>query len=460
MESQLKERIGTMQKEEIPEGYKKTEAGIIPAEWKVEKLSSLFPKIRNGFVGTATPFYVDNGVKYLQGNNIKKGRIISDGLIYVSEEFHAKQKKSKLSLGDIIMVQSGHVGECAVINEEYEDSNCHALIVMTPTKKVDSYYYSYLFNSNYGEKLFYKIKTGNTVEHILASDMNKLKVPVPDFSEQQKIAEILLTWDKAIELKEKLIEQKKKQKKGLIQLLYTGIIRAHEVGKRNREEIKKRIQFVFNGRVPDGYKATKLGIIPTEWRVIHLKDKFERLTRKNNSNNTNVLTISAQQGLISQEEFFNKSVASENLSNYYLLQKGDFAYNKSYSKGFPYGAIKVLEQYESGVVSPLYICFSPNKTNKCPEFYKYYFEFGFLNREIHAIAQEGARNHGLLNISVNDFFNTYIVDMDENEMKQITEIVLTATKEIKLLEQELESLKQQKKGLMQLLLTGKVRVKC
>ena len=87
-------------------------------DWISSPLKKFFPKIRNGFVGIATPYYVANGVKYLQGKNVKDGRIDPTGLIYISEEFHAKKSNSKLAIDDILMVQSGHVGECAVIDKE------------------------------------------------------------------------------------------------------------------------------------------------------------------------------------------------------------------------------------------------------------------------------------------------------------------------------------------------------
>lgn len=210
--------------------------------------------------------------------------------------------------------------------------------------------------------------------------------------------------------------------------------------------------------IPKGYKESVLGIIPDDWSVVRLKDKFDRITTKNKKGVTNVLTISAQQGLINQEEFFNKSVASKDLFNYILLEKGDFAYNKSYSNGYPYGAIKKLKNYDEGVVSSLYICFRPSKNNKSSDFYEQYFEAGMLNHEIHAIAQEGARNHGLLNISIADFFNSFIIDGDENELNKIADILFTWDKAIELKEKLIEQKKQQKKGLMQKLLTGEVRL--
>ena len=224
------------------------------------------------------------------------------------------------------------------------------------------------------------------------------------------------------------------------------------------EVIRSRIEQIRRGEIPEGYKKTKVGIVPEEWEEERFKDNFSRLTRKNTEDNSNVLTISAQFGLINQESFFNKSIASENTTNYFLLRKGEYAYNKSYSNGYPYGALKRLEKYESGIVSPLYICFSATEENKCPEFYIQYFEAGKMNPEIKAIAQEGARNHGLLNISVDDFFNAFIIVPSLPEQEKIAAILQTEDKVIALKEKLLEEKKKQKKYLMQQLLTGEKRL--
>lgn len=224
------------------------------------------------------------------------------------------------------------------------------------------------------------------------------------------------------------------------------------------ETIKHRIEQICRGEVPKGYKKTKVGIVPEEWEEIRFNKKFSRVNRKNTEGNTNVLTISAQYGLINQEEFFNKSVASEDKSTYFLLKKGEYAYNKSYSSGYPFGALKRLERYDSGVVSPLYICFAATSENKCPDFYSQYFEAGKMNSEIQAFAQEGARNHGLLNISVDDFFDSVIVSPSLAEQEKIAEILATQDKVIELKEKLLEEKKNQKKYLMQQLLTGKKRL--
>jgi type I restriction enzyme S subunit len=212
------------------------------------------------------------------------------------------------------------------------------------------------------------------------------------------------------------------------------------------ENTKKQMEMVKRGEIPRG------------WKEVQLKDIAVIIETKNTINNSNVLTISAQYGLISQKDFFKKEIASKNKENYYLLQRNDFAYNKSYSGGYIYGAVKRLKNYDMGIVSPLYICFRVIDKNISLDYLEYYFEYGMADREIRNVAQEGARNHGLLNISTKDFFNIKIVLPTYEEQKIIAEILMTTDKEIILLEKKLELIKQEKKAIMQLLLTGIVRV--
>ena len=138
-----------------------------------------------------------------------------------------------------------------------------------------------------------------------------------------------------------------------------------------------------------------------------MSDFSSRIATKNKDSKCSlVLTIAAQYGLVNQESFFNKSVASENLTGYYLLHKGEFAYNRSYSAGYDWGVVKRLDNYDEGVLSTLYICFKINETIVDSDYLAYYFESSKWHKGLSDIAGEGARNHGLLNVSMTDYFNT------------------------------------------------------
>ena len=162
-----------------------------------------------------------------------------------------------------------------------------------------------------------------------------------------------------------------------------------------------------------------------EWKKIRLDSFTERVMRKNKNNLSKLpLTISAQYGLVDQITFFNKVVASTDMSNYYLLKKGEFAYNKSYSSDYPWGAIKRLDNYEQGALSSLYICFAP-KDNVETDFILQYFESPKWHKGVSEIAVEGARNHGLLNISVQDFFHTHhYMPKDKKEQAKIAKLLM------------------------------------
>lgn len=164
-----------------------------------------------------------------------------------------------------------------------------------------------------------------------------------------------------------------------------------------------------------------LGIV---WKQRKLGDIVTRVIRKNENLESKLpLTISAQFGLIAQDEFFDKRIASKNISHYYLIRKGEFAYNKSTSMDAPWGAIKRLEHYDNGVLSTLYIMFrilDENKVNS--DYIVSYYVTNLWHKGVREVAAEGARNHGLLNIAPVDFFETTLtIPSNENEQKNIGE---------------------------------------
>lgn len=155
-----------------------------------------------------------------------------------------------------------------------------------------------------------------------------------------------------------------------------------------------------------------------EWRRIKFGTISSRITRRNNTLECKLpLTISANEGLISQEKFFKNIVASSNLGNYYLLKRGEFAYNKSYSNGYPFGAIKRLDKYDSGVLSPLYICFGIHDEVDS-DYICFFFETTLWHKDVAERATEGARNHGILNIGTEDFFDIDIMIPESKEEQQ------------------------------------------
>ena len=178
-----------------------------------------------------------------------------------------------------------------------------------------------------------------------------------------------------------------------------------------------------------------------------LSDFSERVTRKNTKNETNLpLTISSKDGLVDQISYFNKMVASKDISSYYLLKEGEYAYNKSYSVGYDFGSIKRLDRYPMGALSTLYICFALKRHNS--DFIRAYFDSLKWYREIYMISAEGARNHGLLNVPTEDFFQTiHYLPQDTREQRKIANFIITLDRRIDAQQSLVKSLKKYKRGL-------------
>ncbi len=183
------------------------------------------------------------------------------------------------------------------------------------------------------------------------------------------------------------------------------------------------------------------------WRAEKLSDFAERITRKNSNNETDLpLTISSKDGLVDQISYFNKTVASKDMSGYYLLRNGEYAYNKSYSVGYDFGSIKRLDRYPMGALSTLYICFALKKHNT--DFIKVYFDSLKWYKEIYMISAEGARNHGLLNVPTDEFFATkHYLPENTTEQRKIADFLIALERRIDAQQSLVDNLKKYKRGL-------------
>ncbi len=184
------------------------------------------------------------------------------------------------------------------------------------------------------------------------------------------------------------------------------------------------------------------------WRAEKLSDFAERVTRKNSNNETDLpLTISSKDGLVDQISYFNKTVASKDMSGYYLLRNGEYAYNKSYSVGYDFGSIKRLDRYPMGALSTLYICFALKKHDT--DFIKVYFDSLKWYKEIYMISAEGARNHGLLNVPTDEFFATkHYLPENTAEQRKIADFLIALDRRIDAQQSLVDALKKYKRGLL------------
>lgn len=406
---------------------------MVPNEWDVRSLADIALVTSGGTPSRAKLEYWQNGtVPWIRTTEVQNCILNPENTQeYISEE-GLKNSSAKLvppSTVLLAMIGQGKTrGQVALLKfEATTNQNCAAIIFNN--EQEPGFYFNYLL-SQYKNIRGMSNSAGQS--NLNGALVKAIKVPVPPLHEQKKIAQILSTWDKAISTTEEILVSSQQQKKALMQQLLTG---------KKRLLDKNGVRFV------------------KEWKLTVLSALFERVTTKNNNQSTNVVTISAQQGLIRQESYFKKKIASETLDGYFLLKQGQFAYNKSYSNGYPMGAIKRLNRYTDGVVTTLYICFKLSEFVKASsDYWEHYFESGLLNKELSKIAHEGGRAHGLLNVKPTDFFSLKALAPSEEEQQKIASVLSVADEEVTILQQKLNALKQEKNALMQQLLTGKRRV--
>ena len=192
--------------------------------WEQRKLISLYKTIRNAFVGTATPYYTNdsiNGYFYLESNNVKNGKINRNNEIYITKDFYQKQEDKLLYKDDIVIVQSGHVGHTAVIPEELDKTAAHALIMLQNKKEnFDSHFINNSFQTPLIRNKIDEITTGNTIKHILASDVKNIVINMPSFKEQKLKSQLFKLLDLNITLHQRKLERLQEVKKGLLQKMF------------------------------------------------------------------------------------------------------------------------------------------------------------------------------------------------------------------------------------------------
>ena len=190
-------------------------------DWEQRKLGDIYGSIGNAFVGTATPYYAEHGHFYLESNNVKDGQINHNAEIFINDEFYEKQKDKWLHTGDMVMVQSGHVGHAAVIPEELDNTAAHALIMFrNPKEEIEPYFLNYEYQTDKAKKQIENITTGNTIKHILASDMQEFVVDIPKYEEQKVIASYFCNLDNLITLHQRQCDELKKMKKYMLQNMF------------------------------------------------------------------------------------------------------------------------------------------------------------------------------------------------------------------------------------------------
>ena len=311
-----------------------------------------------------------------------------------------------------------NIGKNVIVSSLYE--------VFKTSEDVDDRLLWHWFKSPDFQKLIMQLQEGGVRLYFYYDKLCMGEVSLPSLEEQRKIGKLFDTLDNLITLHQRKFEKLTNVKKSMLEKM-----------------------FPQNG---SSYPEIRFKGFTDPWEQRKLGELVDRVVRKNTNNESTLpLTISAQYGLVDQITYFNNRVASRDVSNYYLVLNGEFAYNKSTSDGYPFGAVKRLDLYEKGVLSTLYIVFAPKKEQQIDSDYlTVFFDTDRWHKGVAERAAEGARNHGLLNISAEDFFDIDLsVPKDIVEQKQIGAFIRQLDNLITLHQRELEKLQNIKKSMLE-----------
>jgi type I restriction enzyme S subunit len=408
---------------------------MIPEGWEVKTVGELFNvqlgKMLNKEAAEKFPQY-----QYLGNSNVKWGCFnLSD----LKTMHFSKKDREKFTLksGDIVLCEGGEVGRCAIWRDDMEIYYQKALHRLRGNGGIFPDFFQLYMEKIAGTKLLDNFTTRTSIAHLTREKLVQLPVKLPPLSEQKKIAQILSTWDKAITTTEQLLANSQQQKKALMQQLLTG---------------KKRFGFEDNSFK---FKEVRYGKIPSDWGFPAIKEICEQVSGKNaDQSNYPVLSCSKHEGFVDSLKYFKKKVYSDDTSGYRIIPRGCFGFPSNHIEE---GSIGLQNLYEVGIVSPIYIIFKANQLKINNKYLFAILKTDHYRQIFSASTNASVDRRGSLRWD--DFSSIHVPLPSLEEQNKIVSVLSAADREIEVLQQKLEGLKQEKKALIQQLLTGKRRVK-
>ena len=389
--------------------------------WKENSIKYALDKVID-YRGKAPPKSA-TGVRLITARNVRPGK-----LDLTHEEFIEAEKYSEWmnrgipQEGDILFTTEAPLANVCMFPSEGQFAVGQRIVTLRPNlKRADASFLSQYLMSEHGQKRIKIRSTGSTAMGIKSKELLKVLVPLPPLPEQRRIAAILRTWDEAIEKLDTLRVAKAERLYGILQVLL-GV---------------------------DSKKGHN-------WPVSPLSEVSKRVSRTTDGGDHPVMTISAKSGFLMQSDKFARNMAGRSVERYTMLKQGEFAFNKGNSKTAPYGCIFQLKR-KSALIPFVYYCFALDDDLHFP-FYEHLFAAGALNHQLSRLINSGVRNDGLFNLYADDFFGCDIPVPPLEKQKKIAAAITALKEEISLIDVEITSLKRQKRGLMQKLLTGEWRV--
>lgn len=395
--------------------------------WKRRSLADLL-EFRNGM--NFTQASQGERVKVIGVGDFKDKEVLNDFSETPSITLNGKVNPDDLlENDDLLFVRSNGnkalIGRCVLVSRITEPISFSGFTIRGRVKsdEIDHSFASKLVRSPLFKEHLHRMGGGSSINNLSQDTLSKFCFSLPPLSEQRKIAEILRTWDEAIEKLEALWAAKRDNLTGITQ------------------------QLIGRG-----------GVFHQKWPLKPLSSIAARVPRQNGGGDHPVMTISAKSGFLMQSDKFARDMAGSSVERYTLLEEGEFAYNKGNSLTAPYGCVYRLDR-PAALVPFVYFCFAL-KAGLDHSFYEHLFAAGALNHQLSRLINSGVRNDGLLNLNVEDFFSCRVPVPPLDEQSSIARTLSAAKQELTLLDDEIEALTRQKRGLMQKLLTGEWRVSC
>ena len=387
-------------------------------DWEQRKLNDV-SEVRDGTHDS--PKYQDKGHPFVTSRNVKNGFINYDDVQYISDEdFNEINKRSKVDVNDILMGMIGTIGNMALIRTEPNFAIKNVALIKD-TKQINYLYLYHFLHSSYIEKQLSSGMDGGTQKFISLGNVRNLYIMYPSDVEQVKLGHYFESLDHLITLHQRKCDETKKLKKFMLQKMFP------KNGEKNPE-----IRFAG---FTDAWEQRKLGEIA------------ERVQGNDGRMNLPILTISAANGWMSQEDRFSGNIAGKEQGNYTLLHKGELSYNHGNSKLAKYGTVFSLEAYKEALVPRVYHSFKTTGGNS--NFIEYYFATKLLDKELAKLISSGARMDGLLNIGFKEFMGINLKLPLYSEQVKIAEYLRNLDHLITLHQRKCDKLKLIKKFMLQ-----------
>jgi type I restriction enzyme S subunit len=384
-------------------------------DWEQRKLSEIYDKIRNAFVGTATPYYVNQGHFYLESNNVKYGKLNFNNEVYINDDFYQKQKPNWLHTGDLVVVQSGHVGHSAVIPSELNNTAAHAVIIVAkPKQKIDPYFINDYLQTNIARKQIDNITTGNTIKHILASAMKMFEVSLPSYEEQRPISNLLAQIDDTIAL--------------------------HQ---RKYDNLRQALHWTQQNLLPEpdsSLPKVRVGKFESDWTLQPLSE----IIKKNNERNKGQFPVESTLSIATMRyKPEGNGAVQSSLDGYKVCRIGDIAFEGHTNDTFQYGRF-ILNLTGDGIISPRFTSFRFKHQDQVD--IRYWKRFLHYEPVIHRILAHSTKLGTMMNEIMPDFLLKQLLSVPSLAEQQAIARVFTKLEERIQSEQALiENLKLVKK---------------